>query len=208
MKTILTASARILGLLLIITTFASAQSSPIDKGSRMFTLGMLVTNYQTDAIDDPSDDDINRLTSYQVNTSSSYFLGNGVALGMKAILTGAFYEEDFIETSWHIGPHLLYFFGRRTASDRPRSTYPYIGLSGAFGRTRLVGLWDADEIIVAMGGGLLYMVTETAAVTIEMGYQENRRGDIAETVDSDIEKDYPRKRSERYNVMAGLVVFL
>ncbi|MGB8951193.1 MAG: outer membrane beta-barrel protein [Candidatus Aminicenantales bacterium] len=147
-------------LLTLLTTTASAQTSPIDKGSINIGGMLSFQSYSGDLYGDG-------MSTTLLMPGFRYFIMRGLAVGADLMLIRQS-GDDWSDTTTGIGPTVAYFFN--TKSDQ---FYPYVGLRLQY--YCLSSSWNSHSDSMTgfdfgFGGGLAYMLKRNVAVTAEVGY--------------------------------------
>lgn len=199
-------SAVLFMVFLMAASSAAAQTTPITRGELYLSGGMTASNAGGELYEIYG----NRQTSCQFSASSGLFMARGLAVGAKAFLTGYTHGESYRSTTWCIGPMVVYFFGGREGATLRKSCYPYVGCSALYGRQKLrervsepfegwvIETTTTVDTKIALGGGVAFMVTERAALLMDLSYQ----------VDSSKISDQDPRQGILYNILVGLAIFL
>jgi hypothetical protein len=151
----------VLGLLLLMAGNAEGQSSPVDKGSLMFSGSASFTSRGEE-----NDDD--RVFTINLNSGAGAFLLPGLMLGGNLQFWSASWRGNTLST-WGIGPKIAYFFGTDKQWFEPSAVYPMVG--GAF---TLTGASNGEGIsgsVLNLEGGIVAMATRSVGLTLTAFYQ-------------------------------------
>lgn len=119
----------------------------------------------------------------------------GLAIGAKLYLGHS--QGNTSTTSWGIGPQVVYFIG---AGKEERKFYPF--LKGTLSYFESKGKIDSLKIgpehssSLSLGGGILYMLSERAGLSIEAIYGKSSA------------KREETKSGNLFSIMGGISVFL
>ena len=146
-----------------------------------------------------SEEDKKRFTRIQLNCSYNYFVTPGLALGGELMLER--YSANISETTWGVGPQLLYFIG----GDQPKmtvkgTTYPFFSAAILYQTTKvdlenapLTWVYNPSPItMIRFGGGISHMLSNTVGLIVKATYQT----------------DNAKKRTgDAFNISVGVIGF-
>ena len=177
---------------------ASAQTSPISKGSDLLTGGFAFCS----AGGRYYEDDGNRMKIIQFNPSISTFVTRGCEIGGK-FLFGNMSQGDVSMTSWGIGPKINYFIDVvEPKTPAKGSIYPYIGLSVVFTKSTYDGYLDENftinGILMSFNLGVYYMLSNSVGLIVEPSYEiDNMEVEGGSSVEGN-----------KYNLIIGFSFFI
>lgn len=183
---------------ILFVNFLFANDHPMGKGGsfQMGSFSFIISGGKM-----YEDDRGNRLTFFQANYSYDFFIIPGLALGGKGLWSIESQGNDSF-TSWGIGPHIVYFFGKKEPKESVKGDfYPYIGASFIFTKSTLkyenyyyrnIIKSSSTGYIYSFSGGVCYMLTESVGLSVEAIYQQ--------------EKMKPEKRKSEIGNKLGLLV--
>jgi hypothetical protein len=140
---------------------ASAQTSPVDKGSWLI-------NGQGGFTSTGMENEDDRLTQVSVSAGPGTFVSPGLLVGGEVLFNSASQGGDSY-TMWGLGPKIVYFPGANKEKELPGAVYPYVGASFS-----MIGASNGDSETgtqIKFGGGIMYMVTRSNAFSVEALYQ-------------------------------------
>jgi|SaaInl4_150m_RNA_FD_contig_91_402738_length_1107_multi_3_in_0_out_0_1 hypothetical protein len=188
-------SIYVLILLLAMFSVASAQESPIAKGSKIIAGDFMFASAGGDLYKDSED---NRYNTIQLSPSGSYFLIDGLALGIATSLNWGS-QGDYSSTTWAVGPQVTYFINLGKAEKTKGSVYPFVGASFMYQSSTVdfgSGESTTTGYTIVMGAGACYMLTESVGLTGQAAYQ------------MDSQENGSSKSGSMLVVKAGLISFL
>ncbi|MEE4311168.1 MAG: hypothetical protein V2J62_04810 [candidate division KSB1 bacterium] len=186
---------RVLFVFTVITLFTSglilAQSSPIDKGSKIIAGELAFSSASGDLYENSDGDGV---TSIEADPFFAYFIAPGLAVGANLLFESES-QGDYSQSGWGIGPRVIYFIG----SNGP--TYPYVDVSFLY----MSGSWDTGENdyswsgnMIRFGGGVMHMITSSVGLF----------GGVAYSIDSMKPEDGDSESGSQFHIAGGLAVFL
>ena len=175
---------------LILTNFLVAQDYLTDKGHSFMSGSFAFSSAGGDLYENRDGDN---LVIFQFGYSYAYFFSDGFAVGPKFFYASQSQGDASLSTVG-IGAHATYFFGGQKSETVKGTFLPYLGLSFIYQSMSAGGISEnSTGTIFSFGIGAMYMITETAALMTEFGYQM----DSIESVSGN-----------RINLTGGLAVFL
>jgi len=159
-------------LVVLVVLFAQllfAQGYPTDKGSKFMAASMAYSSAGGDLYENNDGDNIN---TFQIAYSYGYLVSKGFALGPKFLYVSQSQGTASVST-FGIGAHSVLFLGTGDNTVSAKGKFlPYLGLSFLYQSISVGGFGDnATGTIFSFGFGIMYMLTESAALMNEFGYQ-------------------------------------
>ncbi len=142
---------------LLLAPSALAQSYPIDQGSYLLGGTASFTSQGDD------DDDGERLTTFELSPSFSYFVTPGLAVGAEMF----YISNEFLgrsSTSTGIGPQLAYFFGGPSSKS-----YPFVAAGVSYTSMKFSTTYSGFS--ADLSGGMVFMVARNVGLTAEAFYR-------------------------------------
>ena len=155
-----------------------AQETPIDRGCRLITGGLVFSSSGGDLY---AGADSSRHNQTTISGSGNYFLLHGLAVGAKMSL-----RRDAIQghssTTFGVGPSLSYFVGwLQPKIVMEGAIYPFISIAYLFRRSSTKTEWagqsssSSDSTTgLGLGLGICYMLTDTACLIVEANYEKDK----------------------------------
>ncbi|MFC1549862.1 hypothetical protein ACFL46_01035 [Candidatus Neomarinimicrobiota bacterium] len=182
-------------------SFATAQNNPFAKGS----LGVWEEFYfQSSGGDAWENNDGDRETEMQNNTTVGYFIMPGVAVGGQFMLDRTS-QGDYKDTMWGFGPSATYFLGGGDVNGSVKgSVFPFatVGFVYLKGNTEYSSGADFEFTATIFGGdvGAMYMLNSFVGFSGSIGYQ------LWSFNSDDIPND--REDGNKFNLNAGFTIFI
>ena len=154
--------------LMLNTSFS--QEFPTDKGSWLLT-GNFIFAYSSGEYYEDNDGESS--THWGIEPNVSYFVSPAIAIG-GVLLMQNISQGDYSRNTVGIGPQLFYFIG----GDQPRekfkgTTLPFLNIAYFYINHSYeveYSDWDDTFTRIRLGGGMMYMVTSSAALSIHLTY--------------------------------------
>ena len=177
-------------LLIVFTQSLFAQGFPTDKGSKFMTTGAAFSS----AGGDYENSDGDRLVTFQLSYSYAFLVSDKFAIGPKFIYVSQS-QGDASYSTFGIGAHAFYFLTGNDKSGTVKGKFlPYLGLAFTYQSISAGGFSEnATGTIFSFGIGAMYMMTESAALMTEFGYQMDSIESIS---------------GNKINLISGIGVFL
>lgn len=136
---------------------AFAQSSPIDKGSRILDGGLSYTSVNSDFVD---------YSVFTIDPLLGIFVSPGFLIGGRVVYQHT--SSDFGDNSfWGLGPEIRYYFDtNRNRQEIRRTVYPFL-------RTGFLYMKDDDknkEFDADLGVGLAYMLSDEVSAVLGFNF--------------------------------------
>lgn len=167
----------------------ASRRSPIGAGATMLSGGLVFSS--------SSGDLYGSATQLQFNPSVKFLVAPGLAIGASGVLSRSSAGSSSL-TSVGIGPSFVYFIGSPSVQGSAKgNAYPYLGVTALYTSLSGGGSSTVTGSSVAVGGGVLVMVSEGAGLTAEVSYQFDHMGTSGVSADGN-----------RLNVILGFSAFL
>jgi hypothetical protein len=157
----------VLAAMLMLSGFAFAQKSPIDKGSMLLSGGISFASYGGDYYKGISD---KSMTQFTINPSASYFVMKGLAVGPTVEFT-SLSQGDAKASTFGIGAQATYYFDMLAKDKEGKGAlYPYLGAAFLY-RSNTSNSGETDEedtkinsTRIEFKGGAVYMVSNAVGI--------------------------------------------
>jgi hypothetical protein len=197
MKTVV-ASVVLLALSLVIPVNAtSAASFATGRGSTLLAGEFLFSSAGGDLYETADGEGLTRIG---IDPTVAYFVIRGLAVGGSFSFHSAS-QGDLSETVWGIGPRAMYFIGSRPRRSAKGATYPFLDVLFLYTKHSLdLGTddWSATGTVIRFGGGVMYMISESAGLL----------GEVTYSLDSEKPEDGVSESGHDINIYAGFGFFL
>lgn len=191
-----------------------SQEFPTDTGSKLIFGNIVFSSAGGDLYENADED---RVSSFTATPSFSFFVSPGLAIGGKGLYSYSGQGKNS-ETTFGIGPHIIYFFN---AGEKPEkisgTTYFYTGaafmylhnvIEEEFELYDYMGFptndTDTDEystsgFAVSFGLGIIHMMSNSVGLDFELGYEIDSI--TPESADESIS-------GNKINLLVGIIAFL
>jgi hypothetical protein len=155
-------------------SLASAQSSPVDKGSMIVGGSAYFMSHSGDLYEDGEG---NGITSIYFQPEIGYFMAPNIMIG-GFLLYNSTSQDKYKVSSFGIGPQVGYYFNMdKGRTEIKGSVYPYIKGFLSYAKTTEDEGDDEDYkySMTSFGarGGIMYMLSEAVAVDFGLQYSSN-----------------------------------